>query len=41
METLPDPREAAATTVASPDKDNLRSTGTPPDMLMLPLLWGQ
>jgi len=40
METLPDPPEAAATTVASPDTDNLRSTVTPPDvpMLVLPLL---
>ena len=40
IETLPDPPEAAATTVASPDTDNLRSTVTPPDvpMLVLPLL---
>jgi len=40
METPPDPPEAAATTVTSPDTDTLRSTVTPPDvpMLVLPLL---
>ena len=42
IETLPDPPEAAATAVASPGTDNLRSTLTPPDvpMLVLPLRYG-
>lgn len=43
METLPDPLEAVATTVATPETDNLCPKITPPSMPvpMLPLLWGR